>query len=114
MLSETDAIRAPYIVEPAGAAWRVTRLSRIAGRDADIEAVVHRQREVALAYADAAAALERYLASVDRGEDSTELFDAWRLLDDRYELLAMERHDAPLAETNDPWAIAAGGSATRH
>lgn len=112
MLNETDAMRAPYVVQPVGAGWRVARLPSLAG--ADVEAVVHRQRDVALAYADAALALERYLASVDRCADSVELFETWRDLDDRYEFLALERRDAPLKSTADPWAIAASRPGFHH
>lgn len=114
LLNEIAALRAPYIVEPTGAGWRVTRLNADNGAFDGAEPVMHRHEAVALAYADAAAALERYLASRDRCEDSAELFEIWRALDDRYELLAIEQKDSPVRAVTDPWAIAAIGSVTLH
>lgn len=112
MLIENAVVRAPYIVEPTSAGWRVTRVNAD-WRDG-VDAILHRRQEVAIAYADAAAALEKYLGSLDRGEDCAELFEAWRRCDDRYEMLAIEQSDAPTLVTSDGRAIATAPSATRH
>ncbi|WP_342362259.1 hypothetical protein [Terrarubrum flagellatum] len=110
ILHEAASVRANYLVAPDGEGWRVHRLSSD-GLGPD-EAVIHRRRDVALAYADATAALECYLASRERREDSAELFEIWRRLDDAYETLALERGDC--AAEADSWDIAARPLPTRH
>ena len=111
-----DAAAAPsrYRVDATPAGYRIVRISGDTGYLDGLDAVLHRLREVAEAYAAAAAALEAYLASLDRSEDSSELFEAWRDLDDRYELLAIERRDSPMivaAPVLDVWSPT---SNTRH
>ncbi len=101
-----------YRIDPTPAGWRVARVSADTPFEG-LDAVVHRLRDVAEAYAAAAAALEDYLASLDRGEDAADLFEAWRMRDDRYELMAIERKDAPIIvalSADDLWPA----SPTRH
>jgi hypothetical protein len=105
-------MQSSYRIEATPAGWRISRVSHDLPIDG-LDAVVHRQREVAQAYADAAAALEDYLASLDRSDDASELFEIWRHLDDRYELMAIERKDSPVmvaVPAGDAWPA----SPTRH
>lgn len=88
-------MRGHYIVEPTQSGWRVRRLASDAGFAGEFHEVTYRERDVATAYAQAAVALELYLASRERREDSADLFDLWRDLDDRYEMLALEYKDGP-------------------
>lgn len=91
-----------YFIEPTASGWRVlSAQGAIVG-----EQVLHRQQDVALAYIAAATALERYLAALDRRQDAADLFETWRALDERYEMLALERNDAPRAVKSDPWDAA--------
>jgi hypothetical protein len=114
VIDPSPAAPSRYRVDATPAGYRIVRVSGETGYLDGLDAVMHRLREVAEAYAAAAAALEAYLASLDRSEDASELFETWRDLDDRYELLAIERRDWPMivaAPVLDLWSPT---SDTRH
>ena len=110
-MQQDGTMYASYVVEPAATGWRVRRVNYDDGVADSADDVLHRLHTVALAYADAAAALERYLSSLDQNEDSAELFETWRSLDDLYEMMAIELRDAPMLVVNDVRSVAAF---TRH
>lgn len=70
---------------------------RLDGAVAPDDIVAFRNREVALAYARASAALDRYLAALDTTSDASAEFEEWRQLDEVFELRSMAAMDAPQA-----------------
>ncbi|MET0606255.1 MAG: hypothetical protein ABWZ80_07345 [Beijerinckiaceae bacterium] len=88
------ALQTAYRIDPTPSGWLIVRLSDDGLID-ECDVVLHRLREVAEARAAAGVALEAYLASIDRREDASDLFEEWRSLDDRYEFLLLDRKDSP-------------------
>ena len=68
------------------------------------ETVLFRNRDVAIAYGHASAALDRYLAALEHSSDAQDEFDAWMALDEIFEMQALARKDAP-RHADQPVAI---------
>ena len=72
--------------------YRVCRLDELGSVG---EALSFRDRDVALAYASASAALDRYLNALDHTSDASAEFDAWLERDEVFEHLMLAAKDAP-------------------
>ncbi|MGL4324122.1 MAG: hypothetical protein ACRCTD_08775 [Beijerinckiaceae bacterium] len=78
---------------PAGE-YQVRRVAVLDLSDIE-ETVMFRNREVAIAYGHASAALDRYLAALEHSSDAQEEFETWMVLDEIFELQALASKDSP-------------------